>query len=172
MGRGLRLWAMQPFHSDRYSYISPLRSVALISLIEKENAYGYFRYVERPRHGQDSTILRFVAQRNINYRNSFLPVIIGRIEGASSGSRVELAFRMHRAVQVFTALWLIAPSLLTIAMLVALMRGAGLFWWGPWNLIPPAMVLFMIFLIGTSYRSEREKALDFLRERLELTPAT
>lgn len=47
----------------------------------------------------------FHLRRIISYRNSFLPVIDGTIQGGASGSRIAVKMRMFVFVYVFGAIW-------------------------------------------------------------------
>jgi hypothetical protein len=48
----------------------------------------------------------FRLERNIGYRNSFLPRIRGRIDPSGIGSRIHTTMFMHPLVGVFLAFWL------------------------------------------------------------------
>src|SRR6266849_2943210 len=54
--------------------------------------------------------------RNINYRNSFLPQIWGRILSMQNGARVKVVMFMHPLVFMFTLFWLG-------------LVGYGVWWW-------------------------------------------
>jgi len=48
----------------------------------------------------------FSLKRNIRYRNSFLPLIRGRIVSTETGTQVKVTMFMHPVVAVFMAFWL------------------------------------------------------------------
>src|SRR3954468_8571994 len=48
---------------------------------------------------------RFRCSRVINYRNLFLPVVQGRLSSASTGTRVELLFRLPVFSTLFMTVW-------------------------------------------------------------------
>jgi len=52
---------------------------------------------------QDTT---FKLRRNIDYRNSFLPSISGRIVSLPKGTRVTVAMSFHPAASIFMIFWL------------------------------------------------------------------
>lgn len=62
---------------------------------------------------------RFEFERDIKYRNSFLPKITGNTEPWLSGSRVHVKMRMPLAVIVFMCVWLIGAAFGGIIILLA-----------------------------------------------------
>ncbi|MFN8475983.1 MAG: hypothetical protein U0822_27660 [Anaerolineae bacterium] len=48
----------------------------------------------------------FVLQRDIGYRNSFLPTIRGKIEGYGGNTEVKVRMHLHPAVAAFLAAWI------------------------------------------------------------------
>ena len=48
----------------------------------------------------------FKIMRVIRYRNSFLPVVTGRIEPHDTGSRIHVRMRLHLFSAVFMAVWM------------------------------------------------------------------
>ena len=57
--------------------------------------------------------------RDINYRNSFLPFIKGRIDSDGGGSRITARMAMHKAVVIFTTFWL---AFVTLAIYSPVLR--------------------------------------------------
>src|ERR1700690_4052606 len=47
----------------------------------------------------------FKLHRDIRYRNSFLPVVHGRIVPADIGTRIQVTMSIHPLVAVFLAIW-------------------------------------------------------------------
>ena len=103
----------------------------------------------------------FRIQRNIQYFNSFLPVIRGRVEPTESGSEIRLKMSIHPLVKAFMAVWFIPLVLVCVAMLcqtgnpkqVPLPTQIRL--WG--------LLLFGILLAIVPFRIEAKKA----QEKLE-----
>jgi hypothetical protein len=50
--------------------------------------------------------LSFRLQRDIGYRNSFLPIIRGQISSEGRGSRIQMTMYLHPFTAVFMAAWL------------------------------------------------------------------
>jgi hypothetical protein len=57
----------------------------------------------------------FKVTRVIRYRNSFLPVVSGRIQAQGTGSRVHVDMRLHTLVAAFMTFWLGAVGLFAVA---------------------------------------------------------
>jgi hypothetical protein len=67
----------------------------------------------------------FVVTRVIRGRNSFLPVVSGRIEARGGGSRVHVLMRLHVLVAVFMTLWLGAVGTGFVMVAAASLRNDG-----------------------------------------------
>lgn len=161
---GFKLWAMQPFHVDRISLTSSLSPEEIMTWMRSESGPGrFFDRMDPMREVHPRGMSRFRTRPNINYRNSFLPVVLIRVGRVNGGSEVMLKFRMQRVIQAFCAFWLLLPSALSVVVLLAALRGRV----SAPALIPVFMVVFMLLLTGSSYRSERDRTLDFLRRHLE-----
>lgn len=65
----------------------------------------------------------FTIQRNINYRNSFLPIAFGRITETSEKISVNIFIRMHWVIIIFLFIWF---TFLIIALVVLLLYSAPL----------------------------------------------
>jgi hypothetical protein len=95
------------------------------------------------------------------HRNSFAPLVVGKIVKASSGARIEGILRLHIAVLVFLGVWV---SFLTPYALVSigqwLRDGAleGLSW------LPLAMLAGMYVMCMLGYAMEAGKTKQLLRE--------
>jgi hypothetical protein len=83
---------------------------------------------------------RFRVTRNIAYRNSFLPVIRGRIEGTATGALVRVSMRPHAIAMVFIAAWVAALTPVTVAILAHVVAHG----------FNPAVLVLVAFL-GVSY---------------------
>src|SRR5262245_29955350 len=73
-----------------------------------EAGFTWNRHSEQPPFIGIITGERFQIRRAISYRNSFLPVVVGRISPAPDGSRIDLIVRVRAAVGVTMTLWLAA----------------------------------------------------------------
>ncbi|HKX86227.1 MAG TPA: hypothetical protein VJL37_06125 [Flavobacterium sp.] len=115
---------------------------------------------------------QFKISRVINYRNSFLPVITGKIEGTTSGSRVHVEMQLTKVVKYFSIFWLTGVFFAFIAMLI------GIFPESSNNQIPPFvpfMPIGMLVIVtgamnwGFKYESKKSKKdlEDILNAKLE-----
>ena len=85
----------------------------------------------------------FKIQRNINYRNSFLPVIIGKIKETENGSEISIKMRLNHFVKGFMTFWF------SFVILFCLMMPFKKFDF-PDSLIPYLMLVFGIQLVTIS----------------------
>ena len=103
----------------------------------------------------------FRIQRNIHYRNSFLPVIRGRVDATESGSEIRLEMSLHPVVKAFLAVWFAFVGLDCLATLFGTIAGDPIplpAHFGAWG-----MLLFGILLAVVPFRIEAQKA----RQELE-----
>ncbi|MCB0631755.1 MAG: hypothetical protein R2824_21465 [Saprospiraceae bacterium] len=93
----------------------------------------------------------FEINRIIHYRNSFLPVIKGRILSDAAGAKVEVKLRLNIMVQIFAAIWMVGVTIAFVAMLIASIRegqfGAVIF-------IPLGMLLFLYLMTTGGFKAE------------------
>jgi hypothetical protein len=106
----------------------------------------------------------FRLRRVINYRNSFLPQIRGRIVATTSGSIVEGSMALHPAVLGFLIFW--------FAFLVYSSRGLWVEMlskrvWEPGAFVSLGMFAFAWILTSVAFTVEANKAKASLVEMLE-----
>jgi len=106
----------------------------------------------------------FQISRIISYRNSFLPLINGRITPEETGSKIEIFISLDPLVFIFMLVWLGMVGNMGILFLLATL-GEGNF--EPAALIPLGMFLFGFLLVFVGFKPEAAKAKKFLRELLE-----
>lgn len=105
---------------------------------------------------------RFKISRIINYRNSFLPIVEGKIQTDpfGSGTRIEITMRLHEVVIIFMLIWLSMVGwgavLFTLAFL-AEPKKIGLF-----ALIPAGMFVFGCLLTIIPFKIEAAITKKFL----------
>lgn len=97
--------------------------------------------------------------RNINYRNSFQPVIKGEIETATFGSRIKVTMRLMWPILVFSAIWMLGATFGSFAAVTSVVRGDA----APAVLAAFAMPLFGIALISGAFGYEAAKTEKSLR---------
>jgi hypothetical protein len=95
----------------------------------------------------------FEMKRMINYRNSFLPTIRGRIQSDGQHTRLSIRLSMQLPVIIFMAVWFSAAGL--VFFLVLLNSPKAIF-------IPAGMLFFAYILVIGGYSVEANKAKDSL----------
>lgn len=111
----------------------------------------------------------FEIRRDIHYRNSFLPLIEGRIVPDGDGSRIDLVLGLHAAVAILMLFWLGFVGFIGILLIADPPHDA------PWAfLIPCAMFLFGLALSTACYFPEERIAKKKLCDLLdaEIAPSS
>jgi hypothetical protein len=85
----------------------------------------------------------FKLRRNISGRNSFLPMIRGRLRATSTGTRITVTMFLHPLVAIFMAFWLIVTGGLNF---------------GPFDPVLGLLLLFGIGLVVFGFFPEAIKA--------------
>lgn len=122
------------------------------------------RHRERPFEGTVAGT-GFRMQRTIEYRNSFVPQLHGRIEPTPGGrARLVVSFRIHPAVVVFVATWFSFLGCFGVAAIDQPTVGAG----GPSpRLLLGGMLGFGVLLLFAGFMPEAHKAARLLVEIFE-----
>ena len=107
---------------------------------------------------------RFRVRRDITYRNSFLPVVSGRVVNVPSGVRVSVTMYLQPAIAVFMLVWFCGVGAATVVAIPRLLIPCGhvqleLF-------ILPAMLVFAVVLVGCGFFPEALKARRLLEQVL------
>lgn len=102
----------------------------------------------------------FKIQRNISYRNSFLPVIIGSIKENENGSEIKMKFRLNLFVSGIMIFWFSFVILFCIIMPFVKFEF-------PICLVPYFMLVFGAFLVTIPNKIESKKAKEKLEDLLE-----
>jgi len=112
----------------------------------------------------------FTMSRNINYRNSFLPIIKGQITTYLGQKQVNIKMRPVIIVLIFISFWLGIVGLVCIGMLFAgllqikqiLQNG-----FSPILFIPFGMFAFGCLLTHFAFKGESKNSKEFLARLLE-----
>jgi hypothetical protein len=96
---------------------------------------------------------RFKVRRNIMYRNSFVPIIHGRLMSTPMGTRIVVTMRMYWFVMFFMILWLAGVASASIHL--------PIFW---------AMFAFGVGLTCAGFFPEARKARRLLEETVSSQP--
>jgi len=105
----------------------------------------------------------FKFMRVITGRNSFLPIIVARLEADSSGgSVITLRMRLHAFVVVFMIVWF--GILATVAIEMPPVRADANSW------VPIGMLVFGTVMVLAGFYPEARKAENLLRTALQAPP--
>ena len=112
----------------------------------------------------------FKIHRNITYRNSFLPIIQGRIIGKELGSEIQINMKLDPFVKAFIGFWLGFTILFCIALIFVLLNGH----FSPFFIVPFIMVIFGLTLSHGAFNYERKQSVDDLKNifQAEIKPKT
>ena len=104
---------------------------------------------------------RFVIRRVIRYRNSFRPLISGRVSAVASGSRIDIVLTLTAPVAVVMSGWLAMAFAAAAAGLWHSIRTSDAS-----GLIALAFPVFGCGLVALGFIPEKRKALEILTEVL------
>lgn len=102
----------------------------------------------------------FKIQKNISYRNSFLPIIIGTIKKTENGSEISLKMRANRFVAGIMIFWF---SIVILFCLITPFFKIEF----PFCLIPYLMLIFGILLVTIPTKIETKISIEKLEDLLK-----
>lgn len=108
----------------------------------------------------------FKIQRQISYRNSFNPQLIGRVHVHGNLTTIELTLRLHPFVSMFMGVWCGGLLLFVIGDLGSAIRTGDMH---PTLLIPMVMLVFGYGMSTVFFHVERSKAVNELSTLLQAT---
>ena len=100
----------------------------------------------------------FKITRVIHYRNSFVPIVTGRVRDEGAGCVVEIILRPNVIVVVFMALWLSVVAGGAISIVAEVSRGRS----AVAALVPFGLSVFGYALMQAAFVFESRKAKQFL----------
>ena len=112
----------------------------------------------------------FTMNRNINYRNSFLPVITGHVKTFLGQTQVNIKIRPVTLVLIFISFWLGIGGLVCLGMLlIGLLQFRQILQDGfsPMLFIPFGMFVFGCLLTHFAFKGESKNSKEFLARLLE-----
>jgi hypothetical protein len=101
----------------------------------------------------------FEIHRNITYRNSFLPIIHGKINRKESGSEIKISMKLDPFVKGFMFLWLGFTFLFCIAVIMVMFKAS----FSAFLIIPFIMAIFGLALSHGAFNYERKQSVDDLK---------
>lgn len=141
---------------------------------EHDYTWSAFRRVYSKPYRGAVTGLSFRMIRNINYRNSFLPVIRGRVTSFSGHTEVMINMRPVGFIIVFMSFWLGLTGLVCIGILL---NGIFQFRQILQNGFSPAFIIpFLMFAFGSGlflygFKSESIQSKQFLADLVKANHA-
>lgn len=106
----------------------------------------------------------FEIHRNIAYRNSFLPIIQGKITSQLDGSTITVSMRTESYVKVFMAIWLGFTFLFCILALFVSFKAR----FSPFFIIPFIMAIFGLALSHSAFKYESKQSIEDLKNIFEV----
>ncbi|WP_312287182.1 hypothetical protein [Chryseobacterium gleum] len=103
----------------------------------------------------------FEISRVIQYRNSFLPQINGKIQNENNGTQIQVTMSLHAFVLVFLLFWC------SIAVGIFIMIGSTEKKMSVEFFMPLLMLLFVYILTMTGFKTESKKSKEYLRRSFE-----
>jgi hypothetical protein len=141
--------------------IEPKQGFNLIPFDTRKYTKPYTGYI----HG-----LTFTMNRNINYGNSFSPMITGKLETFSGKTEIKLKMRLVGFVAVLISLWLGAAGLVCLGIIIvglSRLKQISQTGFSPMVLIPFVMFVFGVFLVLLPFKYESKKSILFLSSLLD-----
>lgn len=108
----------------------------------------------------------FEISRIIDYRNSFLPVVSGKITPSTDQSVVVVTMALHSFVRIFLAIWFAMAILFFFVYLVKSIKDTTI---DPILLIPITLVALGYRLTIRAFKVESDRAREDLKEMLSAT---
>lgn len=146
---------------EKFEINSDLSSVEVVQRIEnctgKKKFFNFSHTHEFSGHVNENA---FEITKNISYRNSFLPVIVGKIKQTDLGTKITITMRLHPVVICFMLIWFTGVGIGCIAIFL-IMDEFSL----P-MLIPFGMLIFGIALVSAGFGIEAAKQKERLIELL------
>lgn len=137
---------------------------------ESDYSWSYFRRIYTKPYRGAVTGQTFRMIRNINYRNSFLPIIKGRVTSISGQTEVVVSMRPAAFVLVFMAIWLGMTGLVCIGIIVAGIAQSRQILDNGFS--PAVIIPFVMFAFGSgltlfAFKSESIESKGFLADLLK-----
>jgi len=126
---------------------------------------GFFATNKRPFYGECSgTSFRIIP--NIEYRNSFIPIISGSIRDKSNKVDIEINMKLFKMVNIFVSIYLSMAAIFALIILIASFNDIKVLF----GLIPCVMLAaFMLVLSHGAFNYEVKKRKKQLNEMFYVT---
>ena len=144
----------------------------ILDIIEPPGSWGFsfFKKSDSKPYIGEASYEKFEIYRNINYRNSFLPVIAGHMSNQFGQTLVKIKLRLHIAGVLFLFAWLgISGSMCLFVLRGGSMSDKRVI---PWDFPLGNVFPFILFMFGwlvplIAFKWESSIAKKFLASLLE-----
>lgn len=155
-------------------YLPFERIIYKTNLSEKEVVTRLSGFVEPKKFGLGKNYIKeyegsiynnsFEISRVIQYRNSFLPQINGKIQNENNGTQIQVTMSLHAFVFFFLIVWCSFALIFFIGVSIKTIRekeiSVELF-------LPLGMLLFVYALTMAGFKSESKQAKEYLRRSFD-----
>lgn len=155
-------------------YLPFERIIYKTNLSEKEVLTRLSGFVEPKKFGLEKNYIKdyegsvdnnsFEISRVIQYRNSFLPQINGKIQNENNGTQIQVTMSLNAFVFFFLIVWCSFALIFFIGVSIKTIRekeiSVELF-------LPLGMFLFVYTLTMVGFKSESKQAKDYLRRSFD-----
>lgn len=153
---------MNPLPYENITYKTSLKEQEVLrrlrEVVTSEHGQAWNKYKGRI-DGSEFNIVRV-----IEYRNSFLPKISGKIEPDFFGTRIKVTMRLHEFTLIFMIFWLGGVGLAASLMWVQNLDEAE---FNPSILVPFGMFIFGLVLTISGFKAESIKSKKELQKLFE-----
>lgn len=170
----MNLYKYFPF--EKYTLISKLSAEEVKSRLaaniepEMKFQFSVFKRTRSKLYEGKIEENRFTIKRIIDYRNSFLPVIKGKISEMQGQVHIQINMRPSTGILIFFSFWIGIVSIVCLSIiLVAIVQIRKIFENGfsPAALIPFGMFVFGSLLVTFGFKSESRESKEFLKALVE-----
>ncbi|WP_213278501.1 hypothetical protein [Chryseobacterium indologenes] len=106
----------------------------------------------------------FEISKVIQYRNSFLPQINGRIHNDNDGTQIQVTFSLHAFVSFFLIVWCSFALIFFIGVSIRVIRAKEI---SVEFFLPLFMLLFVYALTMVGFKSESKQSKEYLKRSFE-----
>jgi len=108
---------------------------------------------------------KFKLTRNINYRNSFLPIIKGKIDSNQNSTIIDVNMQLHILVRIFMSIW-VTGTLISCIVIIYTSISEEI------TLDTHTFIPFFLFFFGIvfpyiGFKYESKKSIEHLKEIFE-----
>ena len=93
---------------DEFQFVVPLPpwevSRKLVENVSESTFWNFFSFGDKKFQGNVQE-LKFKIHRSIYYRNSFLPILHGELEGTEGGTKITVKMKLHKFVLLLLLVW-------------------------------------------------------------------